>query len=84
MIDTACSSGEFIRDEKWSESVAIGNERYVQEVKEKLGTKVKSRELLEDSAGFSLRESRSAYNDDFSAENADLSLDIHSDILNCA
>jgi hypothetical protein len=31
--------------------------------------------MLDDSAGFCLRESRSAYNDDFNDENADLSLD---------
>ena len=44
------------REEKWSAHVAIGDERFVQGFKEKLGVKGRSREVVSDNEGCSLHE----------------------------
>jgi REP-associated tyrosine transposase len=49
------------RDASWSESVAAGNQKFVEGVKEKLGVKAKSREVVRESAGFLLKEAFTPY-----------------------
>ena len=54
---------------------AVGNEKYVQEVIEKLSSKVKSREMIKDGDSFVLKEPRHSYINNFSGKNVTLCLD---------
>ena len=51
------------RDEKWTESIAVGIESFVIETKELLGFNVRGRVMTERDGAFELRESILPYND---------------------
>lgn len=49
------------RDSSWSESIAAGNQDFVEGVKEKLGIRAKAREVVRQSKGFVLKEAAAPY-----------------------
>jgi len=49
------------RDSSWTESIAAGNQGFVEKVKEKLGMRVKAREVVRQSEGFVLKETATPY-----------------------
>lgn len=53
------------RDERWSESVAVGSEAFVEEIKRELGIAVRHREVDGADGMWVLREARGAYRGDF-------------------
>jgi hypothetical protein len=57
------------RDEKWTESVAVGTERFVTAIKERLGIKVKGREVIGENGSYELREPRVPYGGTFTPQN---------------
>ena len=58
-----------MRDGKWSESIAVGNESFVTMTKEKLGFKAKGREVVGGDGGYVLREPPAPYNSILGDEN---------------
>lgn len=60
-VDEALSKGEHFRDGKWTETVAVGSERFVTTTKEKLGIKGKGRQVLGGDGSYELRESPAPY-----------------------
>ena len=60
------------RHPRWTESIAVGGEGSVREVKEKLGAKAMWREMVGADRSYELRESSSAHNDDFTPQNEGL------------
>ena len=60
------------RDGKWTESVAVGSEALVTATKEKLGVKVKGREVVGGDGSYQLRESPASYKSIFDHENGGL------------
>jgi putative transposase len=50
-----------MEEEKWTESVAVGSEKFVTATKEKLGFKAKGRGVIGGNASFELRESPKSY-----------------------
>jgi hypothetical protein len=83
IIEVSCSRKEFTRDAKWSESIAVGNEVFLKGVTEQLGIKARSKEIIEDATGFSLKEPVKPYNSNFNVENGCLSIEngIFGDVL---
>ena len=75
LINGACYNRSGIKDEKWSESIAASDERYIQEVMEKLSSKVKSRVVIMDGDRFVLKEPGHSYITNFNGKNGGLSLD---------
>jgi hypothetical protein len=57
---------------RWTESIAVGNERFVKEVKERLGVNTIWREIAGGIGSFDLRESMTAYAAVFDPENDDV------------
>jgi putative transposase len=57
------SRGAIEREAKWTESIAVGGERFVVEIKERLGVRAVTREVTqaEDAASYILRESEDSY-----------------------
>jgi len=69
------NSVEVCRDGKWTESVAVGREAFVTSTKEKLGVKVKGREVIVGDGSYVLRESPEAYVGILGHENEGLRLE---------
>lgn len=63
------------RDSKWTESVAVGDEEFVQDVQRRLGARVKGRSVTQDKDGFKLMESQASYGDFFRPEKGVLRLE---------
>jgi len=61
------------RDSKWSQSVAIGSENYIERIKKELGIKVIYRDINSVDNDFELRENLSPYNAGFDPQNDRLS-----------
>jgi putative transposase len=58
------------RDDKWTESVAVGSEAFVTATKEKLGFKAKGREVIAGEGSHQLKESPAPYTGILAHENA--------------
>jgi hypothetical protein len=62
------------REAKWTESIAVGREGFVERTKEGLGVRGKGREVLAHGDVFHLREQGAGYGDDSCLENDDIGL----------
>jgi putative transposase len=60
------------RNQKWSQSIAVGGQNFIEIVKEMLGIRAKGRKVVEYGAGYHLREAQVSYMSDFTFENAGL------------
>ncbi len=67
-IEESFKKDRLIRDEKWSQCIAVGNKRYIEHIKNKLGVKAIHRQIHKNSNGFELREDQSPYAADFDTE----------------
>lgn len=61
------------RQGKWTESIAVGSESFVETVKNKLGIRAKARFVHQDNDNYRLQESLEPYSKIFSTKNDDLS-----------
>jgi putative transposase len=61
------------RQPRWTESVAVGSERFVENTKEKLGTRAMGRQIIGRNGSYDLREIKTPYDVDFRPKNIDLS-----------
>jgi putative transposase len=60
-VEESLRNGDYFRDEKWTESIAVGSELFVTVTKEKLGVKGKGREVIGGDGSYELRESPVPY-----------------------
>lgn len=67
-IEETLAADAMARDDRWSESIAIGSKAFVEKVKVELGIKARYREIGEADGTFALRESRRPYAPVFSGE----------------
>ncbi len=72
-IEEALIKDNHQRDSKWTESIAVGNELFVNSTKEKLGIKAKGRDVLETDGIYELREDAASYKPLFGHEKMVLS-----------
>jgi hypothetical protein len=71
-IEESLKEGRHFRDEKWTASVAVGSEAFVTATKERLGIKVKGREVIGGNGSYELRESAASYKAILGHENESL------------
>jgi hypothetical protein len=64
-----------MRDKAWSESLAVGSERFVEKIQTLLDTKATNRKVTEMADKHALREQSASYNIASSTENTSLRLD---------
>ena len=57
------------RDDRWSESVAVGSKRFVDQAKHELGIQAKRRQVAANDEAYTLREPALPYMAHFSSEN---------------
>jgi len=69
-VEESLTERSHFRDEKWTESVAVGSERFVTATKEKLGVKAKGREMVGGDGSYMLQESAAPYKRILGHENA--------------
>jgi putative transposase len=74
-VDEALKDGRSGRDARWSESIAVGSEEFVERTKEELGIRAKSREVMEMEGQFALREPGASYGGHFEAEKSHIGLE---------
>ncbi len=67
-IDETIKQDKLIRNEKWSQSIAVGDKKYVENIKTQLGAKAKHRKIHENDSSFELREDQSPYTAGFDTE----------------
>lgn len=72
-INTMLKRDNLHRQKKWTESIAVGSESFVETVKDNLGTRAKSRIAHQGNDNYQLRETVDPYNANFHVENGVLS-----------
>ena len=60
-IEERLNNGNPFREDKWTESVAVGGEEFLKEIKEDLGVRVLGRETITDGDQHQLREAQQPY-----------------------
>jgi putative transposase len=73
-VEKSLVEGIHFRDQKWTESVAVGSESFVKATKEKLGFKAKAREVIGGDGSYQLKESPAPYKANLLLENEHLRL----------
>jgi len=68
-VEDALSSDLATHDDRWSESVAVGSEAYVERVKRELDIRARNRDVSEVGGTFALREPVQAYQPHFAGKN---------------
>ena len=61
-----------VHDGKWTQSVAVGTQEFVENIKQKLGFKAKGRKVVETEEVYQLREPQVSYPANFGLENDDI------------
>ena len=64
MEDVLCKDGH-AREEKWTQSIAVGSKFFVEEVKDKLGFKAIGRKVVSTGDVYELKESEALYSSNF-------------------
>ena len=60
-VDSVLRRGNNLRDDKWTQSIAIGDKKFVEMVKDKLGYRAIGRKVSEMDGDFELKENVSPY-----------------------
>jgi len=71
-VEEILKTKNYVRESKWSQSIAVGSKSFVEGIKEKLGIRAKGRKVEESGGLYHLREAQVPYNSDFTPENSDL------------
>ncbi len=73
-VNNEIAEGHLTRDVSWSESLAVGSEDFVNQVRDLLGIKANHREIIEIGDKHILREMSARYNANFDTKNGSLSV----------
>jgi putative transposase len=68
-VEQGLENGLLVRDDRWSESIAVGSLAFIDEVKSELGLKAAHRDVVESDGSYVLREPAEAYALKFAGEN---------------
>ena len=72
-VEEILKTQNYVRESKWSQSIAVGSKKFVESIKEKLSIRAKGRKVAGSKDLYHLREAQAAYNSDFAPENGVLS-----------
>ena len=62
-IEEALKQSRIVRESKWTQSIAVGDKPFLEQIKERLGIRAKSRKIRESGDGYQLSERQSLYGD---------------------
>ncbi len=72
-IEESLKQNKLSKEEKWSQSIAVGNKEYVENIKDKLGVRAIHRQIHESDSSFELREDQTPYTADIDTQITGLS-----------
>jgi len=61
LVNESLATGKNIRQNQWTESIAVGSKSFIETIKEKLGILANGRKIIENDGGFQLREEMGTY-----------------------
>jgi hypothetical protein len=73
-VEKTLDAGDTVRDDRWSEAIAVGNLRFVDSVKSELRSRATHRTVEHSDGAYALREQGEAYNADFGGKSEPLSI----------
>ena len=73
-MNDALETGKIRREARWTQSIAVGEKRFVDEIKNRLGSKTLGRKIQPLDDGFQLREEVIPYIADFEVKKRDMTL----------
>ena len=62
-IEEALKKSKVVRDSKWTQSIAVGDKSFLEQIKERLGIRAKGRKIHGSEGEFQLREGQTNYGD---------------------
>jgi len=65
-VEEILKTKNYVRESKWSKSIAVGSKSFVEGIKEKLGIRAKGRKVGESGGLYHLREAQIPYDSDLS------------------
>jgi REP-associated tyrosine transposase len=71
-VESRLSDGDNFRDGKWTESIAVGSEPFIQNVKVQMGGMAIGRKVLETGESFQLKEVQYPYIANFGAKKSEI------------
>ena len=71
-VDDSLTSCENKRESQWTDSIAIGSNKFVKKIISQLGSRAKGRRILEEGQAFQIREATEPYNVFFDDEKCDI------------
>ena len=72
LIDESLLIGKVNRQPEWTESIAVGSERFIEEIKQRLRSLARGRKIIENQGRFQLREKSLTYNAVSGSEKEDI------------
>jgi putative transposase len=71
-VNESLASSNNIRDSRWTRSIAVGSEQFVERIKAGLNTKALGRKIRNMHGGYELREAVASYITDFDYKKGDI------------
>ena len=71
-VESCLLNGGNHRDDKWTRSIAVGSDRFIDNIKSLMGGLAQGRKRMETGESFQLREVQNPYGDDFGAKKLDI------------
>ena len=62
-IEEALKKSKVVRDSKWTQSIAVGDKSFLEQIKDRLGTRAKGRKIHGSEDEYQLREGQADYGD---------------------
>lgn len=62
-IEQELKKSQLLRQSKWTQSIAVGDKAFVEQIKKKLSIRAKGRQILEDEDDYQLRDALTVYGD---------------------
>jgi hypothetical protein len=72
LVEAFLEDGACVREGKWTQSIAIGSEKFVKKTKQEFGIRAKDRKVVEAGTAYQFREPQGAYPANFGLENDDI------------
>jgi putative transposase len=74
-IEALLEDGTSVRESKWTRSIAVGSEEFIEATIESLGQRAKGRKVLDAGSALQLREPEVSYRANFGRENEDIGVE---------
>mgnify|MGYP000863236323 CR=1 FL=1 len=71
-VERVLREKNYVREGRWTESIAVGSKSFVEDIKAKLSIRAKGRQVVESSGAHQLRDAQAPYDVNFTPENSDL------------